>query len=180
MRTFVAMLVAGLLVMGPALVGAQSQGSQQQKGQQSSQQQKGQLSQQDQVTIREAQQQLKTLGLYTGPSDGQFGPEMEEALRAYQARHGIEVTGALTQETQKELQSQQAKQKGQVTIREAQERLKAEGFYPGPVDGIFGQETEEALREYQKAQGLKVTGSLTQETEKKLMTKQGQKGGKQQ
>jgi peptidoglycan hydrolase-like protein with peptidoglycan-binding domain len=90
------------------------------------------------------------------------------------------VTGALAQETQKSLQLQQAKQKDQVTNREAHERLKAEGFYPGPLDGIFGQETEEALREYQKAQGLKATGSLTQETEKRLRAKQGQKGGKQQ
>ena len=166
MRILVAILVAGLLGTGPAFAGAQSQGGQPQKGQQ-----------QDQVSIREAQQQLKTLGLYAGPADGQYGPEMEEALRVYQARHGLEVTGALTQETQKSLQSQQAKQKDQVTIREAQERLKAEGFYAGPVDGLFGQETEEALREYQKAQGLKVTGSLTQETEKQLLAKPGQKGG---
>jgi peptidoglycan hydrolase-like protein with peptidoglycan-binding domain len=169
MRKLFVMLVISFLAMGPALVGAQQQGRQQQGEQQ-----------QDQMAIREAQQQLKAMGLYEGPIDGRYGPETQEALRAYQGRHGLQVTGALTPETQKSLQAQQEKQQGQVTVREAQQYLKAEGFYAGPVDGIFGPETEEALREYQRAQGLQVTGSLTQETEQHLLARQAQKGGQQQ
>jgi peptidoglycan hydrolase-like protein with peptidoglycan-binding domain len=96
MRKLCMMLVVSLLVMGPALGGAQQQGSQQQ----------------DQIAIREAQQQLKSLGLYDGPIDGLFGPKTEEALREYQQAQGLEVTGSLTQETEKRLMGEKAEQKG--------------------------------------------------------------------
>jgi TonB family protein len=43
-------------------------------------------------------------------------------------------------------------------VRQAQERLRAAGFNPGPVDGSPGPQTTEALRQYQRQQGLTVTG----------------------
>lgn len=163
MKKLFVTLVISLLVMVPALAGAQQQGRQQQ----------------DQMAIRQAQQQLRAMGLYEGPIDGRYGPETQQALRAYQGLHGLQVTGALTPETQKSLQAQQTKQQGQVTVREAQQHLKAAGFYAGPVDGNFGPGTEEALRKYQQAQGLQVTGSLTQETEQHLLARQAPQGGQQ-
>ncbi|MGH8065967.1 MAG: peptidoglycan-binding domain-containing protein [Candidatus Entotheonellia bacterium] len=33
-------------------------------------------------------------------------------------------------------------------IGQAQDRLKAEGFDPGPLDGVLGQRTKEALRRW--------------------------------
>jgi Putative peptidoglycan binding domain len=54
-------------------------------------------------------------------------------------------------------------------VRQAQERLKEAGFNPGPVDGQLGVRTKEAIKEYQKAQGLPQTGQLDEPTRDLLM-----------
>jgi len=43
-------------------------------------------------------------------------------------------------------------------IRAVQRALKAEGYYHGPIDGIWGAESKTAVRAYQKAKGLPVAG----------------------
>ena len=43
-------------------------------------------------------------------------------------------------------------------VRKIQERLKAWGYYNGNVDGIFGPQTEEAVRYFQSKNGLQVDG----------------------
>lgn len=52
----------------------------------------------------------------------------------------------------------------QAQVRQVQEHLKAAGFDPGPVDGSMGPQTQQALREFQEAQGLPATGRLDEET----------------
>ena len=52
--------------------------------------------------------------------------------------------------------------------KSAQESLKAKGFYHGEADGIVGPQTRRALREYQKTEGLSVTGRLDSPTAEKL------------
>ena len=52
--------------------------------------------------------------------------------------------------------------------RQAQERLRSAGFNPGTVDGVPGQQTVTALRQYQKAYGLPVTGLLNDATKNAL------------
>ena len=54
-------------------------------------------------------------------------------------------------------------------VRQAQERLKEAGFNPGPADGQLGIQTKEAIKEYQKAQGLPQTGQLDEPTRDLLM-----------
>jgi len=49
--------------------------------------------------VRNVQTELKNQGFYYGDVDGQSGPEMTSALRRYQIRNGLEVTGTLTPET---------------------------------------------------------------------------------
>ncbi len=49
-------------------------------------------------------------------------------------------------------------------ILRAQEHLRALGYKPGPVDGILGNRTHQALRQYQTAKELPVTGDLNDET----------------
>jgi len=48
-------------------------------------------------------------------------------------------------------------------VRQLQELLKVAGFDPGTIDGIFGPKTQAALRSYQEAQGLPVTGIANDE-----------------
>lgn len=49
-------------------------------------------------------------------------------------------------------------------VRQVQERLKAAGFDPGPIDGIVGPKTRAAVIKYQTSNGLAKTGSLDEET----------------
>jgi regulator of extracellular matrix RemA (YlzA/DUF370 family) len=44
------------------------------------------------------------------------------------------------------------------TIRSVQRALKSQGFYHGPIDGVWGSESRSATRAYQKAKGLPVAG----------------------
>jgi peptidoglycan hydrolase-like protein with peptidoglycan-binding domain len=43
-------------------------------------------------------------------------------------------------------------------VRQLQQRLRAKGFYEGAIDGVFGSQTEAAVRRAQSANGLTVDG----------------------
>jgi His-Xaa-Ser repeat protein HxsA len=45
-------------------------------------------------------------------------------------------------------------------VRQVQERLQTVGYNPGTIDGTMGPQTEQALRWFQNAQGLRSTGDL--------------------
>lgn len=49
-------------------------------------------------------------------------------------------------------------------VEEIQEILKKAGFSPGPIDGRMGWQTRKAIREFQEAKGLRITGILNPET----------------
>jgi Putative peptidoglycan binding domain len=50
------------------------------------------------------------------------------------------------------------------TVEATQEELAQLGYYNGPVDGIFGPTTRDAVANYQIAKQLNVTGSLSPDT----------------
>lgn len=50
------------------------------------------------------------------------------------------------------------------TVREIQTRLKNWGYYTGTVDGIYGSGTEEAIKKFQKKNGLTVDGQTGDKT----------------
>jgi peptidoglycan hydrolase-like protein with peptidoglycan-binding domain len=52
----------------------------------------------------------------------------------------------------------------QMDVRHAQESLKDKGYDPGPIDGVHGPRTSAAVRDFQKKEGLTVTGRLDNET----------------
>jgi hypothetical protein len=58
---------------------------------------------------------------------------------------------------------------GDWRIGQAQDRLKAAGFDPGPFDGVLGAQTREALRRYQASRGLPMTGALDDATYQALI-----------
>ena len=51
-----------------------------------------------------------------------------------------------------------------VLIRQAQQRLQAQGFDPGAIDGVLGQQTQQAIRWFQNSVGLLPTGELDART----------------
>lgn len=52
----------------------------------------------DQTLVSQVQEQLVRLGLYPGPADGMGGPQTEDAIRAYQARNKLSVTGKASED----------------------------------------------------------------------------------
>lgn len=53
-------------------------------------------------------------------------------------------------------------------VMSMQQALKDKGHDPGPIDGRMGPHTRAALKSYQKAEGLTVTGRLDSETRARL------------
>jgi peptidoglycan hydrolase-like protein with peptidoglycan-binding domain len=62
-------------------------------------------------------------------------------------------------------------------IQQLQERLKAEGVDPGPVDGVMNPRTEAALRQYQEKFGLPVSGAADEATLRRLQIQPTPGGG---
>lgn len=64
------------------------------------------------------------------------------------------------------------------TVREIQTRLKNWGYYSGEVDGVFGSQTEKAVKYFQQKNGLDVDGHVGNQTLAALgMTPTGGSGG---
>lgn len=57
-------------------------------------------------------------------------------------------------------------------VRDAQQNLQKLGFYKGPVDGIYGNDTINAVRKFQANNHLPQTGALTSDTQQHLQTAQ--------
>src|SRR5207248_3644388 len=49
-------------------------------------------------------------------------------------------------------------------VRQAQQQLKAQGLYNGPIDGMAGPEMHRALARYQQQNGLRQTATLDEPT----------------
>lgn len=49
-------------------------------------------------------------------------------------------------------------------VQLVQNRLRAAGFYNGPIDGIYGESTKEAVEKFQEKHGLKATGGIKKQT----------------
>ena len=127
------------------------------------------------------QQRLKELGYYAGELDGQFGQGTADAVRAFQAQHGLTSDGIAGAETLGKVYASDAQtyvptaaptqtpsvlskgDKGE-TVKSMQQRLKELGFYAGDVDGDFGGGTQEAVRLFQNQHGLLVDGIAADQT----------------
>jgi peptidoglycan hydrolase-like protein with peptidoglycan-binding domain len=49
-------------------------------------------------------------------------------------------------------------------VRAVQERLHQSGVYAGGVDGVWGQDSQGALEQFQRSHGLQVTGRINPAT----------------
>jgi hypothetical protein len=49
-----------------------------------------------------------------------------------------------------------------------QQALKKDGFYSGPIDGVSSQSTRKAIRSFQQAKHLEVTGRIDDRTAREL------------
>jgi peptidoglycan hydrolase-like protein with peptidoglycan-binding domain len=94
MHTWVAVLLVSILSVCPMLVEAGTTGEQPPE--------QRQTLTKDHVKL--IQERLKAERVYAGPVDGELNAQTAAALRAYQEKQGIPVSGAADEETLKELQ----------------------------------------------------------------------------
>ena len=58
-------------------------------------------------------------------------------------------------------------------VKAIQQALKDKGHDPGPIDGVMGSQTKQALKSFQSANNLQPTGTLNAETAEKLGIQSG-------
>ena len=122
--------------------------------------------------VSDVQGRLVALGLEpVSDPPGQFGRATRAAVEAFQRRRGLRVDGICGRHTWQTLVEAGHRLGDRLLYRknpmlrgddvaELQQRLSALGFDPGRVDGIFGDVTASAVREFQENAALPVDGIL--------------------
>lgn len=132
--------------------------------------------------VRSLQTALRSLGYYSGEADGDFGESTQAAVRLFQTYNGISadgIAGARTFEAlyggnatpfpgtgqdaddDDEPDTSQTLKEGDVSeaVRLMQKRLYALGYLPEYLtDGDYGERTVEAVKEFQRMNGLTQDG----------------------
>lgn len=111
--------------------------------------------------VRDAQQRLAKLGFYVGSIDGKYGRYSEEAVRAFQRQFGLEETGHIDAQT---LALATEYSEKNITKKTLQQRLIELGYLEGSADGKFGAQSVDALRRFQRLNGIEETGATDAET----------------
>ncbi len=112
------------------------------------------------IMISRLQQVLAVLGYYSGPIDGQWSDEMTAAVALFQADLGVPVTGEWDAATDEAARAKHGDVMGAFTysVIGIQQLLTDLGFYTGPIDGVYSQETIDAIRALQRELGVPETG----------------------
>lgn len=126
--------------------------------------------------VADVQRRLCDLGFETQPDgEGEFGPATRSALEAFQYRRGLRVDGVCGPQSwdtlveagftlgDRFLYRRTPMLRGD-DVAEVQQLVGALGFDTGRVDGIFGDNTASALREFQRNAGLPVDGMVGPDT----------------
>ena len=112
---------------------------------------------------------LLRLGFITTPSDI-FDEKLTQGIKAFQQERGLTATGVINEITARSLEEARFKLGDRVLsfnssslmrgddVSNLQDRLIQMGFNCGKVDGIYGANTERAVKEFQKSVGIAADG----------------------
>ena len=124
--------------------------------------------------VRDVQARLLALGFHVDPrevEEHRFGQSTEGTMREFQQERGLLVDGLVGPDTWEELVEagyalgdrllylRRPNVRGD-DVRALQRRLNLLGFDPGREDGIFGDQTAQAVRDFQRNVGLRSDGIL--------------------
>lgn len=148
--------------------------------------------------VKKVQKRLISLGyLSDGSADGSYGNQTKNAVKEFQSRNGLNVTGNVNSSTLSKLNSSDAKKassssssssssgnsngtcsvgdKGDA-VKKVQKRLISLGYLAsGSADGDYGNKTKKAVQSFQQRNGLNVTGSVNSSTLSKLNSSDAKK-----
>lgn len=105
------------------------------------------------------QTDLTTLGFFSGKVDGIYGPETVAAVKAFQKDVGLPETGLPDPPTQKAIAEKLAADTA-MNVSALQGMLKGLGLYDGPINGVYDEATENAVKALQKELGVPETGVM--------------------
>ena len=109
--------------------------------------------------IAELQRVMTKLGYYTGPIDGIYGPATTDGVKKMQTALGVTSDGIYGPETHAALHG-----KGHYIVTELQTALSEYGYYTGPIDGVYGPATADAVKKLQTDLGVTADGRFGPET----------------
>ncbi len=130
--------------------------------------------------VSDLQNRLIAAGCYSGPVTGTFGSLTKEAVVECQQRNGLNPDGIVGPATEAALSGgTQTSQTFNIpnqsvsndtysgvlrqgdrgsAVSDLQSRLSSAGYYNGAIDGVFGQQTEDAVLRLQRDRGLTADG----------------------
>lgn len=100
--------------------------------------------------VANLQRRLRELGYFKGRMTGYFDQETQDAVIKFQKEQILPAYGTVEQKTFAVLDNMTSR----ASVQALQKRLKAKGFYKGPIDGALNVQTEAAIAEAQKAYGV--------------------------
>lgn len=127
------------------------------------------------ATVRAIQRELSERKYRPGRIDGVAGLMTRAAIMAYEADHGLPLTGEPSEGLLQKiifgdsfvgsnrlhkLPARAKRQKEQV-IRTVQQSLARLGYLHGPTDGALGEMTRRAIKEFEMDRGLAVSGRIS-------------------
>ena len=126
----------------------------------------------DAAKVRKCQEKLIGMGYLKDKADGILGLKTAAALREYQRDQGLPETGILDEETQESLnrEAREEYKRGDRGdgVKRYQRRLSKAGYLTEDADGVFGEATEKAVKDFQKDNDITVTGRIDAKTQKSL------------
>jgi peptidoglycan hydrolase-like protein with peptidoglycan-binding domain len=123
--------------------------------------------------VKSVQQALADRGYEPGVADGVVGLATRAAIMAYEDDHSLPVTAEPSEQLLAHIRKGAALQpaaraakagrtpEAQQIVRSVQQSLAMLGYFAGPIDGVLGDDTVKAIREYEVDSGLVPTGRVS-------------------
>jgi len=117
------------------------------------------------------QRHLAESGYEPGPTDGVLGEQTRAAIIAFEIDNKLPVSGVASQKLLKSIilgvsrqevsgGAMQMADETTALIKSIQQTLAKLGYDPGPIDGLIGSSTGEAIQKFEADQKMPVTGRI--------------------